>query len=68
MLDGYDDVEASLVMLLEGDLRAAPPAHTIVPVTTDADWDGLRALEAPRLGGARRSPRPRPLPAGRRGA
>ena len=55
VLDGYDDVEASLVMLLEGDLRAAPRSHPIVPVGSDADWDAYARLK--RLDWAERAAR-----------
>jgi GNAT superfamily N-acetyltransferase len=55
VLDGYDDVEASLVMLLEGELRGAACAHTIQPLTTDADWTAYARLK--RLDWAERAAR-----------
>jgi hypothetical protein len=55
VLDGYDDVEASLVMLLEGDLRAPARSHPIVPVRSDADWDAYARLK--RLDWAERAAR-----------
>jgi GNAT superfamily N-acetyltransferase len=55
VLDGYDDVEASLVMLLEGELRAAPRAHPIRRVETEADWQAYARLK--RLDWAERAAR-----------
>jgi GNAT superfamily N-acetyltransferase len=55
VLDGYDDVESSLVMLLEGDLRGAARQHAIRPITTDADWTAYARLK--RLDWAERATR-----------
>lgn len=43
--EGYDDVEATLVMLLDGELRGAPPPHPIHPVTRAADWASYARLK-----------------------
>jgi GNAT superfamily N-acetyltransferase len=53
--DGYDDVEASLVMILEGELRVANRPHDIRAVTTDADWHAYARLK--RLDWAERAAR-----------
>jgi GNAT superfamily N-acetyltransferase len=45
VLDGYDDVESSLVMLLEGDLRGGARAADIRPVRSDADWEAYHRLK-----------------------
>jgi len=55
VLDGYDDVEASLVMLLEGDLRAPVRSQPIRLVTTDDDWAAYARLK--RLDWAERAAR-----------
>jgi GNAT superfamily N-acetyltransferase len=55
VLDGYDDVEASLLMLLEGDLRAATRPCEIRAVASDADWTAYARLK--RLDWAERAAR-----------
>ena len=55
VLDGYDDVEASLIMLLEGVLRAEPRPHAIRRVESDADWQAYARLK--RLDWAERAKR-----------
>jgi GNAT superfamily N-acetyltransferase len=55
VLDGYDDVEGSLLMLLEGPLRGTARAHTLRPITTDADWTAYARLK--RLDWAERAAR-----------
>ena len=45
VLDGYDDVEASLVMVLEGELRAPARVHPIRRVETEADWQAYARLK-----------------------
>jgi GNAT superfamily N-acetyltransferase len=56
VLDGYDDLEASLLMLLEGDLRgSAARPHTIRAVTTEDDWETYARLK--RLDWAERAAR-----------
>jgi GNAT superfamily N-acetyltransferase len=55
VLDGYDEVEASLLMLLEGALRGTPPQHRIREVTTPADWEAYGRLK--RLDWAERAAR-----------
>ncbi len=55
VLDGYDDVEASLVMLLEGELRAAARPCDVRAVSTDADWQAYARLK--RLDWAKRAAR-----------
>jgi GNAT superfamily N-acetyltransferase len=42
-LEGYRRSE-TLVMLLEGDLRARPKPHEIRPVESEADWEAYTAL------------------------
>jgi GNAT superfamily N-acetyltransferase len=60
--EGYDDVEASLLMLLEGPLRGAARSHPIRLATTDDDWTAYTRLK--RLDWAERAARLRlgPLP------
>jgi GNAT superfamily N-acetyltransferase len=55
VFDGYDDVEASLVMLLESELRSRARPHAIRPITTDADWTAYARLK--RLDWAERAAR-----------
>jgi GNAT superfamily N-acetyltransferase len=55
VLDGYDDVESSLVMLLEGDLLGDASPRAIRLVTTGADWDAYLRLK--RLDWAERAAR-----------
>jgi GNAT superfamily N-acetyltransferase len=55
VLDGYDDVEASLVMLLEGALRGARRVHRIRRVDSEADWQAYARLK--RLDWAERAAR-----------
>jgi GNAT superfamily N-acetyltransferase len=45
VLDGYDDVEASVVMVLEGELRAGPRVHPIRRVETEPDWQAYARLK-----------------------
>lgn len=54
VLDGYE-VDASLLMLLEGPLRAAEPHHAIRAIVTVADWDDYARLK--RLDWAERAAR-----------
>ena len=60
--EGYDDVEASLLMLLEGDLRGRARSHPIRLVTTEDDWTAYARLK--RLDWAERAARLKlgPLP------
>jgi GNAT superfamily N-acetyltransferase len=55
VLDGYDDVERSLVMLLEGELRGTVRPHVIRPIATDDDWHAYARLK--RLDWAERASR-----------
>lgn len=55
VLDGYDDVEASLLMVLEGELRAHARRHDIRLVASDADWAAYARLK--RLDWAERAAR-----------
>jgi GNAT superfamily N-acetyltransferase len=55
VLDGYDDVESSLVMLLEGELRGAARPQAIRPITTEPDWTVYARLK--RLDWAERAAR-----------
>jgi GNAT superfamily N-acetyltransferase len=55
VLDGYDDVEASLVMVLERELRGSARPQPIRAIATDADWDGYARLK--RLDWAERAAR-----------
>ncbi len=43
-LDGYDEKTATLQSVLQGNISRPVPDVTIVPVTTDDDWDTLHAL------------------------
>ena len=45
-LDDYRELTPTIQMVLEGPLRAAPPAVDLRPVTSDADWRSLAALLA----------------------
>ena len=54
-LEGYDDVEASLLMLLEGELHGTARPHPIRLVTSDADWEAYARLK--RLDWAERAAR-----------
>ncbi|HZU74536.1 MAG TPA: GNAT family N-acetyltransferase [Acidimicrobiales bacterium] len=44
LLEGYR-FSTDLEMILDGPLRAAPPAVEIRPVVSDSDWDGIRELK-----------------------
>jgi GNAT superfamily N-acetyltransferase len=55
VLDGYDDYEGSLLMLLDGELRGTPRPHPIRLVTTDDDWEAYAHLK--RLDWAERAAR-----------
>ena len=55
VIEGYDDYEGSLLMLLEGPLRGTPRAHPIRLVTTDDDWEAYARLK--RLDWAERAAR-----------
>ena len=55
VLDGYDDVDATLVMLLAGPLRAPAPRHPIRAILTPTDWDDYARLK--RLDWAERAAR-----------
>jgi GNAT superfamily N-acetyltransferase len=55
VLDDYDDVERSLVMLLEGELRGAGRTQAIRPITTEAEWTAYARLK--RLDWAERAAR-----------
>ena len=56
VLDGYDDVESSLVMLLEDELRGSARSHAIRAVTI-GQWRATqvrRGRDRTKCGGARR--------------
>jgi GNAT superfamily N-acetyltransferase len=55
VLEGYDDVEASLLMLLEGPLRGAARPNPIRAATTAEDWTAYARLK--RLDWAERAAR-----------
>lgn len=55
VLEGYDDVEATLMMALEGPLRAPSPSHDLRPIVTPGDWEAYARLK--RLDWAERAAR-----------
>jgi GNAT superfamily N-acetyltransferase len=55
VLEGYDDVEATLMLALEGPLRAPPVVHDLRPVATEQDWTAYARLK--RLDWAERAAR-----------
>jgi len=45
-LDDYAELTPTIQLVLDGALRAAPPAVDLRPVTSEADWQSLAALLA----------------------
>ena len=55
-IEGYDDVEGTVIMVLEADIAGPlPPPHVIRPVVTADDWDAYERLR--RLDWAERARR-----------